>query len=228
MLTGEARVQEISESDQGSHLYSWFNGANLFRIHELERRILVLLKQTGFETLREKKILEVGCGSGYWLREFTKWGGLPENMIGIDIVPARTHEARQLCPQGMTIERGNAAELRFSDSAFDVVLQFTVFSSILDLATRRKAAAEMIRVVKPDGLIIWYDFFVRKPGNHAVRAITSSEIHRLFPRCHIDLRRISLAPPLTRMLAPYSWLTCYLLERSRLLNGHYLGVIRKS
>jgi ubiquinone/menaquinone biosynthesis C-methylase UbiE len=228
MLIEEARLQEISESDQGSHMYSWFNGAHLFRIHELERRILVLLKRSGFQSLREKKILEIGCGSGYWLREFTKWGGSPNNMIGIDVVPARTQEARRLCPQGMTIDYGNAAELSFPDSTFDLVLQFTVFSSILDVATRQKAASEMIRVVKPDGLIIWYDFFVRKPGNHAVHAITRGEILQLFPRCHIDLHRISLAPPLARMLAPYSWLTCYLLERSRLFNAHYLGAICKS
>jgi ubiquinone/menaquinone biosynthesis C-methylase UbiE len=228
MLIEEVRMQEVSESDQGSHLYSWFNGANLFRVHELERRILLLLQRSGFQSLREKKILEVGCGSGYWLREFAKWGGSPHNMVGIDLVPARTQEARQLCPQGMILERGNAAELTFPESAFDLVLQFTVFSSILDFATRQKAASEMLRVVKPDGLIIWYDFFVRKPGNHAVRAITRAEIYRLFPRCLIDLHRISLAPPLARVLAPYSWLACYLLERSRLLNAHYLGVIRKS
>jgi hypothetical protein len=38
--------------------------------------------------------------------------------------------------------------------------------------------------------------------------VKKREIHRLFPRCHIQLRRITLAPPLVRLLAPYTWLAC--------------------
>jgi hypothetical protein len=41
---GSMLTEEGSEIDQGCYLYSWFTGANLFRFHELERRILVLLK----------------------------------------------------------------------------------------------------------------------------------------------------------------------------------------
>jgi hypothetical protein len=60
-----------------------------------------------------------------------------------------------------------------------------------------------------------------------VRGVKKREIHRLFPGCRIELRRITLAPPLVRVLAPYSWLSCYLLERIPWLCTHYLGVIRK-
>ena len=34
-------------------------------------------------------------------------------------------------------------------------------------------------------------------------------------------------PPLARVLAPYSYLACYLLEKFPLLCTHYLGAIRK-
>jgi len=37
-----------------------------------------------------------------------------------------------------------------------------------------------------------------------------------------------LAPPLTRLLAPRSFLLCSLLEDLFILNTHYLGVIRKA
>jgi|GEM_PF-7001367 len=34
-------------------------------------------------------------------------------------------------------------------------------------------------------------------------------------------------PPLTRMIAQYFWLVCYLLEKLTIFNTHYLGAIRK-
>jgi len=53
------------------------------------------------------------------------------------------------------------------------------------------------------------------------------EIQSLFPGCDVRLKRITLAPPLTRRVAPYSWLVCYLLSKVPFLCTHYLGVIRK-
>ena len=41
----------------------------------------------------------------------------------------------------MQIERGNAADLRFPNGSFDIVFQFTVFTSILDPDLKRKVAA---------------------------------------------------------------------------------------
>jgi hypothetical protein len=55
-------------------LYSYFNPGNLFIVQDREREILALLKQYGRGALEGQKILEVGCGTGYWLREFIKWG----------------------------------------------------------------------------------------------------------------------------------------------------------
>jgi hypothetical protein len=87
-------------------------------------------------------------------------------------------------------------------------------------------ASEMLRVVKPDGLIIWYDYYVNNPWNTDVRGVNKREIHRLFPGCRVELRRITLVPPLARLLAPYSWLSCYLLGRIPWLRTFYLGVIQ--
>ena len=35
--------------------------------------------------LKAHKILEVGCGNGFWLSEFVKWGADPAKITGIDI-----------------------------------------------------------------------------------------------------------------------------------------------
>jgi SAM-dependent methyltransferase len=229
MLREENRIQDIYKRRRSSkgELYSWFNKGHVFLIQELERAILALLVNSGIDSLATKTILDIGCGSGYWIQEFLKLGAVPENLAGIDLLDWRVNDARRILPPGVRLECGNAEKLGFSDRSFDVVVQFTVFSSILDPHMKRKVASEMLRVLKEDGFIIWHDFFVRDPRNSDVRAITKNEIHQLFPGCQIDLRRITVAAPLTRLLAPYSWLLCYVLERIKVFDTHYLGIIRK-
>ena len=207
--------------------YSWFNPSYAFMMQERERRMLVALEQHGFASLGTRKILEIGCGTGYWLREFIKFGAQPQNITGVDLLSGRVAIGRQLCPERVRIECGSATTLGFPDGCFDLVLQSTVFSSVLDPSTRQQMASEMLRVVKADGALLWYDFHVNNPRNPDVQGMKKREIFRLFPGCRIELRRITLAPPLARLLAPYSLLACYLLERFKVFNTHYLGVIRK-
>lgn len=107
-------------------------------------------------------------------------------------------------------------------------MQFTVFTSILDIHMKQSIAGEMLRVLKPDGMILWYDYHMNNPKNPDVRGVKKKEIYDLFPDCDIYLKHITLAPPITRLIAPYSWLTCYLLEKMRVFNTHYMGVIKKS
>ncbi|MGH7266299.1 MAG: SAM-dependent methyltransferase, partial [Candidatus Rokuibacteriota bacterium] len=65
------------------------------------------------------------------------------------------------------------------------------------------------------------------PRNPDVRRVTKAEIHDLFPGCRVALRRVTLAPPLTRLLARRARLLCHVLEQVPWLRTHYLGVIRK-
>jgi hypothetical protein len=97
---------------------------------------------------------------------------------------------------------------------------------VLDEAVRRNLAAEMLRVLKPGGLIVWYDFWLN-PSNRQTRGIRPAEIRRLFPGCAFDFRKITLAPPLARRVVPLSWLAACLLEKMRVFNSHYLVGIRK-
>jgi SAM-dependent methyltransferase len=224
----EARIRaSYARREEDDARYSWFSPGYQFMMQQRERRLLALLQGYGFAALESKTILEIGCGTGQWLRDFIKWGARPENVTGIDLLAERVAKARKLCPPAVRIECTSAAELPFSDGAFDLVLQSTVFTSILDRDLKRRVAAEMIRVVKPDGFILWYDYHVNNPWNPDVRGVKRSEINRLFPNCRIELRRITLFPHLARLVAPYSYLACCLLEKFSPLCTHYLGVIRK-
>jgi ubiquinone/menaquinone biosynthesis C-methylase UbiE len=224
----EARIRAAyAKREQEDARYSWFNRAYQFMAQQRERRVLAVLDRFGLAALKSKTILEVGCGTGQWLRDSIKWGARPENITGIDLLLDRAKRARELCPPAVGIQCASAAQLPFCSEKFDLVLQATVFTSILDEELKYQVAAEMLRVVKFDGLILWYDYHVSNPWNKDVRGVKRRQIYQLFPSCRIDLERITLLPPLARILAPYSYLSCYFLEKVPLLCTHYLGVIRK-
>ena len=168
-----------------------------------------------------------GCGNGDLLRDFIKWGARPENVVGVELLPERVAEAKRLCPGAIQIVQSNAAKLEFSDATFDLVFQSTVFTSVLDTSMKRQMAAEMCRVLKPEGLILWYDYHMNNPRNPDVKGVKRREIYALFPDCDIRLQRITLAPPIARWITPHSWLLCYVLSKIPWLCSHYIGVIRK-
>jgi SAM-dependent methyltransferase len=200
--------------------------AGRFQFQERERQVLRMLDRHRVMPLTGRRILEIGCGTGKWLRDLIAWGAEPENVFGIELIPASASRARRLCPAGVTIECANGTNLPFDSGSFDMVLQATAFTSVLDSGMRRRMAAEMLRVLRPDGLILWYDLVVRNPWNLDTRPVGKSELRRLFSGCRLDLRRVSLAPPLARRVAPHSWLAGYLMAQVPALCTHYIGVIR--
>lgn len=65
------------DARRDARLYTYFNPANLFIAQERERRMLALLTRHGLSDLGGLKIFEVGCGSGYWIRQFIHWARGP-------------------------------------------------------------------------------------------------------------------------------------------------------
>jgi ubiquinone/menaquinone biosynthesis C-methylase UbiE len=224
----EARIHDAYARRAAAARYSRFDCGHLFMMQQLERRMLALFQKEGLAPLQERKILEIGCGNGHWLREFIQWGARPGNLAGVELLPGRVAEARELCAPDVNIRQVNAARLEFPAESFDVVFQATVFTSILDVRLKTAVAAEMMRVLSRRGVILWYDFRFDNPRNPDVRGVEKAEIRRLFPGCQVTLHRITLAPPLARLLAPVSWTGCQALEKIPWLCTHYLGVIRKT
>ncbi len=199
--------------------------AVIFR-QELEQRILRLLTLNRYVPLAEQRVLEVGCGEGRWLRRFCEWGALPENLAGIDLLPERIAAARESNASGVRFYCGSADQIPFNDESVDLVLCMTVFSSILAGTLRAAVAADMRRVLRPGGCILWHDFFVNNVANSDVRRVGKAELARLFPGCEIELSPVTVAAPLGRAVAtlPFVYAT---LARCRIFCTHYLGWIRK-
>ncbi len=208
----------------GSDLYSWFNPSNLFAIHGRQRAILSALRKNGKTNLADLSILEMGCGGGGVLTEYLGFGALPENLYGIDLLFDRVVHAHHVLPVSGLINADGQA-LPFREHAFDLVLQSTAISSILDSDLRKNICRDMLRVIKPSGLILSYDFWLN-PTNPQTRGIRPAEIKHLFPNCTYQFSRITLAPPIARRLAPVSWGFCLFLESLKIFNTHYLVAIR--
>jgi ubiquinone/menaquinone biosynthesis C-methylase UbiE len=227
-LRAEAdRIGQAYARRNKGYLYSRFNPAYLFMVQEREQRFLNLLARHGYTSLATQRILEIGCGHGELLRDFIKWGARPENIFGIELLRERMAEAVKLCPKEVSIYQGDATTLSFAENSFDIVVQSTVFTSVLDGSMKTALASEMCRVLKPDGLILWYDYHMNNPMNADVKGVKRSEINSLFPNCDVSLERITLAPPIARGIASTSWLLCYVLSKIPPLCSHFLGAIRK-
>jgi ubiquinone/menaquinone biosynthesis C-methylase UbiE len=214
------RVARLTEAG----LYSPANEAHLFAIQGRQRALLRALRQEGLWPLGDKDILEVGCGGGNVLLELLGYEADPRRLRGVDLLAERVAVARRRLPH-LALGCASGAYLPYADQSFDLVLQFTVFSSILDRGICYTVANEIRRVLRPGGAILWYDFWVN-PVNKHTRGIRPAEIRSYFPDSRYRFDRITLAPPLARRLVPRSWSGALFLENLRVLNTHYLAVIR--
>jgi SAM-dependent methyltransferase len=207
-------------------LYGYNRPVNQFFYCQTFRACVNALSREAMFPLNGKRVADIGCGTGNWLLDFVKWGASPDDIAGIDLDEIRIQQARARLPHADLL-CGDASVLPWPDASFDLVTQFTVFTSILDAAMRRRLAVEMLRVVKPSGLILWYDFRVDNPKNRNVHGVSRGEILSLFPGCGIKLCSLTLAPPLARRVVNVSWTAALLLEMLPLARTHYLGLIRR-
>ena len=217
----ERRSRDIPEG-----YYDLRHPVNQFFHQQTVRACLGMLAAAGAMPLDGKRIADVGCGSGSWLLEFLQWGARVEDVAGVDLDSEKIRKAKLRLP-GVSLTVGDACSLPWPGNSLDLVSQFTVFTSILDAGVKRSLAAEMIRVLKPGGYVLWYDFRVNNPRNPNVRRVSAPELRTLFPGCAISLRSVTLAPPLARTLVPISWISALMLEKIPLLRTHYAALIQK-
>jgi ubiquinone/menaquinone biosynthesis C-methylase UbiE len=207
----EAEYNRRSGNAGYQSLYSVFNAGNLHAVHSRERALMSLLRRNGLTNLSDVSLLDIGCGSGGELLRWIGYGVKPENCAGVDLMPDRVAAAQSRLPGSVRLQQADASRLDHPDACYDIVTQFTVFSSILDDGLKRAIALEMRRVLKSTGCIIWYDFWFN-PKNKQTRGIRMAEIRSLFPGCKLQGKRVTLAPPIARRIAPLSSTLADMLE----------------
>jgi len=209
---------------EGKDVYSRIDPANFFAIQQRQRALLNVLRENGSVDFSKLKILEMGCGNGGILLEFLELGLMPTNLYGVDLLSDRLFNASKHL-LGSHLLNSDGQFLPFPSHSFDMVMQFTALSSVLDPDIRRNICSEMLRVVDSLGIILWYDFWLN-PTNPQTHGIRPTEIRKLFPNCTCEFHKITLAPPLSRRIVPISWILAIFLESLKIFNSHYLVAIR--
>ncbi|TXH60683.1 MAG: class I SAM-dependent methyltransferase [Thiothrix sp.] len=168
-------------------------------MQERQRVILNLFKQDlSWQSMSDKTLLEVGCGNGGNLLDFLRFGFLPEHLSGSELLEERIAAARHSLPTAITIHSGDSINAEIDDDSQDIVFQSVVFSSLLDDQFQQAVANQMWQWVKPGGGILWYDFIFNNPSNPDVRGIPIKRVRNLFPDGKMIVKRITLAPPISR------------------------------
>jgi ubiquinone/menaquinone biosynthesis C-methylase UbiE len=106
---------------------------------------------------RPLRVLDVACGTGRTLHQLAV-AHPALRLYGVDLSPAYVRLARRrladVAEVALAVE--NAEALPFADAAFDVVTSVYLFHE-LPRNTRRAVAREMLRVVRPGGLVVIED-----------------------------------------------------------------------
>ena len=195
--------------------------------HERLRVLAALLRRHARAPLGELSLLEVGCGDGGNLLDLIGLGFDPARLLANELLPERAAAARARLPGAVRVLEGDALALPLPEASLDLVLQSTVFSSLLDAGFRARLAQRLWAWLKPGGAVLWYDFAVDNPRNPDVVGMPMAEVRRLFPAATIDARRVTLAPPLARRGAALHPVLPALLNNLPLLRTHRLAWIAK-
>jgi len=208
-------------------LYAPWNAAQCLMLSERKRVAAQMLHRLGAFPRREHLCLEVGVGSLGWLPDLLSWGVPACNLAGIELKQDRLEAAKFSLPS-VDLRCGDASQMPWEAGRFRLIVCSTVFSSILEHALRMRVASEMIRVLAPGGVVVWYDLAVNNPWNRNVRRVSKRDLLRYFPEFKYNVTSITLAPPIARTVAPASVSLAVALSAVPILRTHLLAVMVRS
>jgi ubiquinone/menaquinone biosynthesis C-methylase UbiE len=126
------------------------------------------------------RVLDVGCGPGYFARMLADAVGPEGSVVGIDAAPEMVEyagrKARRLA--NCRFQSGAAEALAFPDSSFDVVVSSLMMHHV-PAELRLQAVREMRRVLRPASTLLLADFMIPERGGwRLVASITGHAGHR--------------------------------------------------
>jgi SAM-dependent methyltransferase len=197
-------------------------------VQERQRAMLRLFARRDWRDLGSLEVLEVGSGGGANLLELLRLGFRPEHLTGVELLPQRHASARATLPAAVTLHEGDATGLDLPAGSQDIVLVSTVFSSLLDDAFQKRLADRIWHWTRPGGGVLWYDFTVDNPRNPDVRGMPLRRVRQLFPKAVVEASRVTLAPPIARVVSRWHPGLYTLFNAVPMLRTHVLAWLAKT
>lgn len=146
-------------SEQSARLYDVQVETLFYGVGDAMRRagLVAIAGEITGRDQRRLALLDVACGTGRFLRQLRlAWPALP--MTGLDLSPAYLDEAaRHMRPlRRAELVHGNAEAIPLPDASQDIVTCVFLYHE-LPPDVRRQVTAEIARVLKPGGLLVFID-----------------------------------------------------------------------
>jgi SAM-dependent methyltransferase len=119
-------------------------------------------KRTAYVTERlppPARVLDVGCGTGVLAQRLA---GRGYDVVGLDPSKGMLEVMHRRAPE-LEAVAGSATEIPFAEGEFDLALSVAAMHHIAEPAAVRRALEEMVRVVRPGGLVAVWDHNPRNP-----------------------------------------------------------------
>ena len=234
----DAQLDQQAERDRIARVYrGWHGGTALARYawHRPEivvqeamytRSLSRMLAATVGTDLGRIHVVDVGCGTGGFLRQLIDWGATPGHLTGTELQQDRLELAQPRTAPGVHWHCGPLTTLPAASA--DLVSAQTVLSSVLEPELRQRLAADMWRVLKPGGWGLVFDFRYNNPRNPHVRKLTRTELDSFWPGHGQRYETLLLAPPVGRALAALpAVLSETLAALAPPLRSHFLYMVQK-
>jgi SAM-dependent methyltransferase/uncharacterized membrane protein YbhN (UPF0104 family) len=187
--------------------------------------------------------LDVGCGQGAYVARMRELGF---DVLGIDTSAGQVQRAARNVGADSMVRVGSVLDIPAADNTFDFVYIINVLHHLGSVAEQRRAFAELLRVLKPGGLLFVHEINTRNvlfrfymgyvfPSLNCIdegveRWLLAHELGDYTNAALLDVRYFTFLPdfvpaPVVRLLSPVEqW-----LERSaaRVYSAHYMAVLQK-
>ncbi|KPN49464.1 class I SAM-dependent methyltransferase [Mycobacterium intracellulare] len=132
------------------------------------------------------RVVDVGCGTGYFTRRIARSVQPDGSVIGIDPSQSMVDYAAQRAPANCTFQIAGAEDLPFADQSFDLVVSSLAFHHF-PVDRRADAVREMFRVLRPGGRLFIAD--LRPSGGgilHRIAAVFNAHAREQNRVGHLD------------------------------------------
>lgn len=213
------------------------------------RRLALLARKTGLmkaaiETRRAgRKGLDVGCGQGAYVGRMRDLGF---DVRGIDSSPGQVRLAARNVGEGGLVRVGSVLDIPEADASFDFVYVINVLHHLNSIDEQRRAFAEIVRVLRPGGLLFVHEINTRSllfrfymgyvfPSLNCIdegveRWLLPNRLHDYTSAAAVDVQYFTFFPDFipqifAGMLRPIE----RRLEESslRVFSAHYMAVLQK-